>query len=188
MKESVIPLGEIWIAARLAALAMTERQFTAHPVTFATTNRLVILNAQRERIRISLKRERIATRLTVLAMTGKRRYNRASYFYATAKCLVIPRERVSGGDLCKATVEIRLPFCKRTDCRAPFGARNDRTVVNRTFYGGCNDRIVSIVLICKLRIIKLCIKAVLFKQLLVRALLSHPAAVHNKYAVGVAYC
>lgn len=126
MKESVIPLGEIWIAARLAALAMTERQFTAHPVTFATTNRLVILNAQRERIRISLKRERIATRLTVLAMTGKRRYNRASYFYATAKCLVIPRERVSGGDLCKATVEIRLPFCKRTDCRAPFGARNDR--------------------------------------------------------------
>ena len=75
-----------------------------------------------------------------------------------------------------------------TDCRAPFGARNDRTVVNRTFYGGCNDRIVSIVLICKLRIIKLCIKAVLFKQLLVRALLSHPAAVHNKYAVGVAYC
>ena len=125
MKESVIPLGEIWIAARLAALAMTERQFTAHPVTFATTNRLVILNAQRERIRISLKRERIATRLTVLAMTGKRRYNRASYFYATAKCLVIPRERVSGGDLCKATVEIRLPFCKRTDCRAPFGARND---------------------------------------------------------------
>ena len=77
---------------------------------------------------------------------------------------------------------------RKTDCHAPFGARNDRTVVNRTFYGGCNDRIVSIVLICKLRIIKLCIKAVLFKQLLVRALLSHPAAVHNKYAVGVAYC
>ena len=69
--------------------------------------------------------KRIATRLSAVAMTGKRRYSRTPYVYATAKCLVIPRERVSGGDLCKATVGIRLPFCKRTDCRAPFGARND---------------------------------------------------------------
>ena len=92
------------------------------------------------------------------------------------------------GCACAARAQNDFIFKKRkTDCHAPFGARKDRTVVNRTFYGGCNDRIVSIVLICKLRIIKLCIKAVLFKQLLVRALLSYPAAVHNKYAVGVAY-
>ena len=115
-------------------------------------------------------------------------------FVATKWCVILnaKRERIRNSHfkrkrIATAVIRLRNDGGGETDCHAPFGARNDRTVVNRTFYGGCNDRIVSIVLICKLRIIKLCIKAVLFKQLLVRALLSHPAAVHNKYAVGVAY-
>ena len=56
-KESVIPLKERRIAARLTALAMTERKFTAHPVTFTATNQLVILSAKHERIRNTLKGE-----------------------------------------------------------------------------------------------------------------------------------
>ena len=116
-------------------------------------------------------------------------------FVATKWCVILnaKRERIRNSHfkrkrIATAVIRLRNDGGGETDCHAPNGARNDRTVVNRTFYGGCNDRIISIVLICKLRIIKLCIKAVLFKQLLVRALLSHPAAVHNKYAVGVAYC
>ena len=47
-------------------LVIAVRQLTAHLVTLTATKRNVILNAKRERIRIPLERERIATAVTRL--------------------------------------------------------------------------------------------------------------------------
>ena len=50
----------------------------------------VILSAERERIRNTLKKKkRIATHLTVLAMTGKRKFICTPYVFAMTKRLVI---------------------------------------------------------------------------------------------------
>ena len=62
VKESVIPLeGE-----RIATVALLLRNdrtiaYCTYLTAFVETKRLVILSAKRERIRISLKEERIAT-------------------------------------------------------------------------------------------------------------------------------
>ena len=68
---------------RIAAVALLPRNdkataYCTHLAAFVTTKRFVILRAKHERIRNPLlKEKRIAARLSVLAMTGKRKYTRA---------------------------------------------------------------------------------------------------------------
>ena len=86
--------GEKRIATHLTVLAMTERQFTAHPVTFAITKRCVILSAEHERIRNTLRGETDChSRLRGFAMTGERKYICAPYVFAiTKRCVILSAE------------------------------------------------------------------------------------------------
>ena len=67
-----------------------KRKYNRTPYVFAITKLCVILSAEHERIRNTLKgKTDCHSRLHGFAMTGKRKYNRTPYVFAITKLFVI---------------------------------------------------------------------------------------------------